>query len=51
MLFKRVLIWRSGGPPVLRSRTFVQFLKEGIMENSRVKLYESLTSGSGGDVV
>ena len=35
-----------GGP-----KQFMQTLKEGIMGNIRVKLYEIWTSGSGGDVI
>ena len=45
MLFKRFLIWSSGGPSVQWSG------KEGIMGNIHVKLYEIRTRGSGGDVV
>ena len=48
--FKRFLIWSSGGPPVQWSRTIYALLKEGIMGNILVKLYEIWTSGSGGDV-
>ena len=51
MLFKIVLILRSGGPPVRWSGTIYAILKEGIMGNIHVKLYEIWTSGSGGDVV
>ena len=51
MSFKIFLIWSSGGPPVQWSRTIYTILKEGIMGNSHVKLYEIITSGSGGDVV
>ena len=51
MSFKRFLIWSSDGPPVKWSRTIYAILKEGIMGNIHVKLYEILTSGSGGDVV
>ena len=47
-MFKIFLIWSFGGPPVRWSRTI---LKEGIMGNIYVKLYEIWTSGSGGDVV
>ena len=50
-MFKRFLIWSSGGPPVQWSGTIYAILKEGIMGNIRVKLYEIRTSGSGGDVV
>ena len=48
--FKRVLIWSSCGPPVQWSGTIYAILKEGIMGNIHVKLYEIWTSGSG-DVV
>ena len=51
MSFKRFLIWNSGGPPVPWSGTILAILKEGIMGNIHVKLYEILTSGSEGDVV
>ena len=51
MLFKRFLIWSSGDPPVQWSETIYAILKEGIMGNIHVKLYEIRTSGSGGDVV
>ena len=51
MLFKRFLTWSSDGPPVQWSRTIYAILKEGIMGNVHVKLYEIWTSGSGGDVV
>ena len=51
MLFKRFLIWSSGGPPVHWSGTIYAILKEGIIENIHVKLFEIWTSGSGGDVV
>ena len=44
-------IWSSVDPPVQWSGTIYAFLKEGIMGNIRVKLYEIRTSGSGGDVV
>ena len=50
MLFKRSLILSSGGPPVQWSRTIYAILKEGIMGNIHMKLYEIWTSGSGGDV-
>ena len=39
------------GPPVRWSRTINAILKEGIIGNIHVKLYEIRTSGSGGDVV
>ena len=51
MSFKRFLIWSSGGPPVRWSRTINAILKEGILGNIHVKLYEIRSSGSGGDVV
>ena len=50
MSFKRFLIWSSGGPPVQWSRTIYAILKEGIMANIHVKLYEIWTSGLG-DVI
>ena len=51
MCFKRFLIWGSDSPPVRCSITIDALLKEGIMENIYVKLYEIWTSGSVGDVV
>ena len=51
MLFKRFLIWSFCGPPVQWRGTIYAILKEGIMGNIHVKLYEIRTSGSGGDVV
>ena len=51
MSFKSFLIWSSGGPPVQWSKTIYATLKESIMGNIHVKLYENWTSGSGGDVV
>ena len=48
MLFKRFLIWSSGDPPVQWSQPIYAILKEGIMGNIHVKLYEIRTSGSGG---
>ena len=51
MSFKRFLFWSSGGPPVQRRGTIYAILKEGIMGNIHVKLYDIWTSGSGGDVV
>ena len=51
MLFKRFLIWSSGGPTVQWSGTIYAILTEGIMGNINVKLYEIRTCGSGGDVV
>ena len=50
MSSKRFLIWSSGGPPVQWNGTIYAILKEGIMGNIHVKLYEIKTSGSG-DVV
>ena len=50
MLFKTFLIWRSGGPPVRGSGTIYAILKEGIIGNIHVKLYEIWTSGLG-DVI
>ena len=47
MLFKRFLIWSSGGPPVQWSGTIYAILKEGIMGNFLVKLSEIWTNGSG----
>ena len=46
MLFKRFLIWSSGSPPVRWSGAIYAILKEGIMGNIHVKLYEIWTSGS-----
>ena len=51
MLFKIFLILSSGGPPVVWRGTICAILKEGIVGNFHVKLYEIWTSGSGGDVV
>ena len=51
MTFEIFLIWSSGGPPVGWSRTIYAILKEGIIGNIHVKLYEIWTFGSGGDVV
>ena len=39
----------SGGLPVWWGGTIYVILKEGIMGNFQVKLYEIWTSGSGGD--
>ena len=50
MLFKRVLIWSSGDPPVQWSRTIYAILEEGIMGNIHLSQNEIWTSGSG-DVV
>ena len=49
-LLKRFLIWGSGGLPVHWSRTIYAILKEGIIGNIHVKLFEIWTSGSGGDL-
>ena len=51
MSLKIFLIWRSGNPSVQWSKTIYAILKEGIIGNSLVKLYEIRTSGSGEDVV
>ena len=51
MSFKSFRIWSSGDPPIQGSKTIYAILKEGIMGNSYVKLYEIRTIGSGGDVV
>ena len=51
MSFKTFFIWSSGHPPVWWSGIICAILKEGIMGNIHVKLYEIWTSGSGGDVV
>ena len=51
MLFKRFIIWGSGGSSVGLSEIICAILKEGVMENINVKLYKIWTSGSGGDVV
>ena len=50
MSFKRFPIWSSGGPPVQWSGTIYAILKECIMGNIYVKLYEIRTSGPRGDV-
>ena len=49
-MFKRFLIWSSGSTPVWWSGTIYAILKEGIMGNIQVNLYEIWTSGSG-DIV
>ena len=51
VLFKRFLIWSSGGPPVQWSGTNYANLKEGIMGNIHVKFYEIWTGGSEGDII
>ena len=50
MSFKIFLIWSSGGPPVQWSGTIYAILKEGIIGNIPVKLYDIWTIGLG-DVV
>ena len=50
-LLKIFQIRSSGGPHVQWSGTIYASLKEGIMGNFHVKLYEIWTSGSGGDVL
>ena len=50
MSFIKFLIWSSGSPPVQWNGTIYAILKEGIMGNIHVKLYEIWTNGSG-DVV
>ena len=42
-LFNRFLVWSSGGLPVWWSGTIYAILKEGIMGNIHVKLYEIWT--------
>ena len=49
MSFKRFLILSTGKPPVWWSGTIYAILKEDIIGNIHVKLYEIWTSGSGGD--
>ena len=49
MSFKRFLIWSSGDPHVWWSGTVYAILKEGIIGNIQMKLFEIWTSGSGGD--
>ena len=39
-MFKRLLTWSSGGPPVWWIGTIYEILKEGIMENFRMKFME-----------
>ena len=51
MSFKRFLIWSSGDPPDQWSGTIYAILKEGIMGNIHVRLYEIWTSVSEQDVV
>ena len=47
MSFKRFLLWSSGDPPVRWSGTIYAILKEGIIGNIYVKVYEIWSSGSG----
>ena len=42
MSLKRFLIWSSGDPPVQWSDAIYAILKEGIMGNIHVKLYEKV---------
>ena len=49
--FKSFFIWSSGDPPSQWSGTIYANLKESIMENIHVKLYEIRISGSVGDVL
>ena len=51
MSFKRFFIWSSDSPTVWCNKTIYANLKEGIMGNIHVKLYEIWPSGSKGDVV
>ena len=51
MWLKRFLIWSSGSPPDMWSEPIYAILKEGIIGNIHVKLFEIWTSCSGGDVV
>ena len=51
MLFLRFLIWNSDCPPVWWSGTIYAILKEGIIGNIHVKLFEIWTRGSVGDVI
>ena len=50
MSFKRFLIWSSGDLPVQWRGIIDAIVKECIMGNIHVKLYEIMTGGSGGDV-
>ena len=43
--FKRFLNWSSGDPLVQWSRTIYAILKEGMVGNSHVKLYEEKVYG------
>ena len=49
--FKIFLIWSSGGPRVQWSGTIYASLKECVMVNIHLKVYEIWTSGSGGGFV
>ena len=49
--FKRFLIWSSGSSVVRLHETIYPILKESIMGNIHVKLYEIWTSDLGGGVV
>ena len=49
-MFNRFLILSSGSPPVQWSGTIYAILKEDIIGNNHVKLYEICTNGSG-DVI
>ena len=51
MSLERFLIWSSSGPPIQRSETIYAILKEGIMGNIHVKLYEIWISGIEGDIL
>ena len=44
---RRCCFWSSGGPPVRWSETIYAILKDGIMGNIHVKLYEIWTNVSG----
>ena len=50
MSFKRFLIWSSYSPRVQWTETIYATLKEGIIGNIHVELYEIWASGSG-DVI
>ena len=51
MSLKKILILRSGSPPVWCGKTIYEIMKDGIMGNIHVKLYEIWTGGSKGNVV
>ena len=51
MSIKIFLIWSSGDPRVRWNVTIYAILKEGIMGNIQVKLYEIWAGGSGEDTV